>query len=203
MNGFKLVVAHGHADQWVQLGLVVQKALPVGQQFAQVGLALRRGVDHLTRAVVDELGSGGAADVHVHALEGLAHLHGGGGAQGPRLQRLKTLVQRGAVAQCLFGGGVGAVWALNVLEQLVGGGDDVLDFRAVLGFQQRNGVDQHRLVGDQLGRLLEFSQRSARFDAGLEHGAAFQLMYGGQSRQLVVGLIGAPSWGYEAHDAKR
>jgi len=36
MDGLKLGMAHGHADQWVQLGLVVQKALPVGQQVSPV-----------------------------------------------------------------------------------------------------------------------------------------------------------------------
>jgi hypothetical protein len=192
VDGFELVVAHGHADQGVQLGLVVKEALPVGQHVAQAGFAFGRGVDHLTGAVVGELGARGAADVHVHALEGAADVHGGGGAQRPRLERLKALVQRGAVAQGFFGGRVGVVVALRVLEQLVGRGDDVFDFRAVFGFQQRDGVDQHRLVGDELGRLLELGQRGAGLDAGLEHGPGLQLVRRGQRRQLVVGLLGVP-----------
>jgi hypothetical protein len=32
--------------------------------------------------------------------------------------------------------------SLRVLEQLVGRGDDVFDFRAVFGFEQRDGVDR-------------------------------------------------------------
>jgi hypothetical protein len=85
VDGLELVVAHGHADQWVQLGLVVQKALPVGQHVAQAGFAIGRGVDHLARAVIGELGTGRATDVHVHTLQGAADVHGGGGAQRPAL----------------------------------------------------------------------------------------------------------------------
>jgi hypothetical protein len=92
--------------------------------------------------------------------------------------------------------------ALRVLEQLVGRGDDVFDFRAVFGFQQRDGVDQHRLVGDELGGLLELGQRGAGLDAGLEHGPALQLVRRGQRRQLVVGLLGMPGKGGVGHDAK-
>jgi hypothetical protein len=110
VDGFELVVAHGHADQRVQLGLVVQKALPVGQHVAQAGFAFGRGVDHLAGAVVGELGARGAADVHVHALEGAADVHGGGGAQRPGLERLKALVQRGAVAQASLVAGSALSW---------------------------------------------------------------------------------------------
>jgi hypothetical protein len=82
--------------------------------------------------------------------------------------------------------------ALRVLEELVGGGDDVLDLRAVLGFQQREGVDEHRLVGNELGGLLQLGQGGTGLDAGLEHGPAFQLARRGQRGQLVVGLLRVP-----------
>jgi hypothetical protein len=86
VDGLELVVAHGHADQRVQLGLLVQKALPVGQHVAQARFALGRGVDHLARAVIDQLGARGSADVQVHALQGAADIHRGGGAERPVFQ---------------------------------------------------------------------------------------------------------------------
>jgi hypothetical protein len=98
--------------------------------------------------------------------------------------------------------GVGVVVALRVLEELVGGGDDVLDLRAVLGFQQREGVDEHRLVGNELGGLLQLGQGGTGLDAGLEHGTAFQLARGGQRGQLVVRQLRAPRGIEIRHDAK-
>lgn len=52
-----------------------------------------------------------------------------------------------AVAQGFIGGRVGVVIAiLGMLKEQVRSGDDTFDLRAVFGFQQRGGVDQHRLV---------------------------------------------------------
>ena len=68
------------------------------------------------------------------------------------------MVQCGSVTQSFFGGVIRLPITIHVLEQLVGGGDDVLDFRAVFGLQQRNGVDEHCLVGDQLGGLFQLGQ---------------------------------------------
>jgi hypothetical protein len=47
------------------------------------------------------------------------------------------------------------------LGALVDGGDDAVDLRAALSFQQREGVDQHRLAGDMRGSLLRFGQGGA------------------------------------------
>jgi hypothetical protein len=88
------------------------------------------------------------------------------------------------------------------VEELVGGGDDVLNLRAVLGFQQREGVNEHRLVGDQLGGLLQLGQGCAGLDAGLEHGTGFQLACRGQRRQLVVRQLRAPRGIEVRHDAE-
>ena len=119
MDGFELVMTHGHADQRVQIGLLMQEALPVGQQVTQMRLALRRRVDHLARAVLDQLRARRAPDVHVRAFQGAAHLHGGDGAQRPLLERQKAAVQGGAVAQRFLRRGVSGVrtcGAVGVLE---------------------------------------------------------------------------------------
>ncbi len=46
----------------------------------------------------------------------------------------------------------------------------------VRGFQQRDRVDQHGLVRDQLCRLFQLGQSGARSDARLQHGLAFKVM---------------------------
>jgi hypothetical protein len=79
VDGLELVVAHGHADEWVQLGLVVKEALPVGQHVAQAGFAIGRGVDHLARAVIGELGA--------RACDGCPCLHPSGCGRCPRRWR--------------------------------------------------------------------------------------------------------------------
>lgn len=91
---------------------------------------------------------------------------------------------------------------LGVLEKLVGGGDGGLDLRTVLGFQQREGVDEHRLVGDQLGGLLQLGQGRTGLDAGLAHGTGLQLASLGQRRQLVVRQNGTPRGIGVRRDAK-
>ena len=53
---------------------------------------------------------------------------------------------------------------------MVCSGNYVFNFGAVFGFQQRDGVDQDRLVRDQTGGLLELRQRRAVLNEGLEPG---------------------------------
>jgi hypothetical protein len=135
-------------------------------------------------------------------FEGAADLHGGGGAQRPGFQRLKALVQRGAVAQGFLGGRVGVVVALRILEQLVGRGDDVFDFRAVFGFQQRDGVDQHRLVGDELGGLLELGQRARASMQALSTARLSSSRAGGSAGRWLWGCSGCQAKAAVGHDAK-
>jgi hypothetical protein len=82
-----------------------------------------------------------------------------------------------------------------MLKKLVGGGDDVFDFRAVLGFEQRNGVDEHRLVGDQLRGLFELGQCGSRGNAGPQYRLALQFVGGRQGWQVVVWRVWGPQGG--------
>ena len=195
VDGLELVVAHGHADEWVQLRLVVKEPLPVGQQVTQAGFTIGWGVDDFARAVIGELGTGRPTNVHVCTLQGAADVHGGGGAEGFGLEGVKALVQGRSVPKCLFGGVVGLAIALYMLKKLVGGGDDVFDFRAVLGFEQRNGVDEHRLVGDQLRGLFELGQCGSRGNAGPQYRLALQFVGGRQGWQVVVWRVWGPQGG--------
>jgi len=54
-------------------------------------------------------------------------------------------------------------------EKFIRCSHDVLNLGTGTRLQQRQGVDQDGLIGDQLGGLLEFSQRSPRFDALPKH----------------------------------
>ena len=67
------------------------------------------------------------------------------------------------------------------------------DFRAVSGFEQRKGVDQHRLVRNQLGCLIELGQRRPGANALIEHGLGLQLHRGRQRRQLIPGPVSTPN----------
>lgn len=81
-----------------------------------------------------------------------------------------------AVPQGFFGRGVRVICSiLGMLEEQVRGGDDTFNLGAVLGFQQGDGIDQHRLVRDQLGSLFQFGQGCAGLNAAFEYCPGFQL----------------------------
>ena len=108
------------------------------------------------------------------------------------LQGVEPGGQRRAVAQRLLGRRVAVVVKslARLAEQRIVGGDDIFDLGAVLGLQQRDRVDQNRLVGDQLAGGVEFRQCRARFHALLEHGLGLDVPGWRKRRQVVVGLVG-------------
>ena len=85
-----------------------------------------------------------------------------------------------------------------ILEQPVGGGDNVLDFRTGLRFQKWQRIDEHPLVGDQLGSLLEFGQGSTGGTTLLEYRARFYLcgrrQEAGGAGRCMAGLGANWSW---------
>jgi hypothetical protein len=91
------------------------------------------------------------------------------------------------------------LFVVQMLEELVRRGDDVLNLGAGPRLQQGQGVDQHRLVGNQLGSLLQFSQRRPRRDALLEHRPRFEFRARWQGRQGVVRLVSPPWRGVHVH----
>ncbi len=109
--------------------------------------------------MLGESGAGNLANVEVDVFDGAADEHGGARAERPFLHVLEALHESGAVAQGLLGRVVGFLRiGVGELEEGVVGGDDVLDGGAVAGLAQGNGVDQHVLVGDEPGGLLEAGQ---------------------------------------------
>ena len=193
MNGLKLIVADGHLDQRVQAVFGVDKAFPVAQQIADHGFAFGRRVDHLAGGLIANDGTRQPAQFHGLILQGAADFDSGCGGQGPVLQLPEPLVQGGTVTQCLPGGRIGSALLLGVAKQLVGGSEDILDFRAVLGFQQRQQIDQQTLIRQQFSRLLELGKCGPSRDTGFENRPGFYRFHRGwQGRQGVVGLSRLP-----------
>jgi hypothetical protein len=81
------------------------------------------------------------------------------------------------------------------LKEAVGGGDDIFDFGTGARFEERKRVDQHALVGDQFGGLLELGKCGAGEDALFEYGSRFQIGAGRKRGKLVVRNGGTPSFG--------
>lgn len=72
------------------------------------------------------------------------------------LEQPKADVKSTTVLECFLCRRLGIfVSGLGVLEQTVGGSDDVLDLRTCLRFQGRNAVDQHRLIGNLIACAFE------------------------------------------------
>ena len=189
VDGLELIVRHRHADQRIDVSALVDETFPVGQLLAQHGLALGRRVDHLIGRRVEQRRTRHAPDLHLHVLDPGAHLHRGVGGQGAVAQRRETLVQRAAIAQGLLGRGIlGAVFHLCVAEERIRGGHDVLDLAAGLRLQQRDGVDQDGLVGDQRADALELGQGRPGFDAGLQQRLGLDVDGRREQGQVVVGL---------------
>ena len=69
---------------------------------------------------------------------------------------------------------------LEMLEELVGGGDDVLYFRARAGFQYGQRVDENCLIGDQFRCLLELGKGGPGRDALPQDDLGIQLRRGRQ-----------------------
>lgn len=78
------------------------------------GSATVQGVvgDHAVAEVARH--EGGA--VHAHPLEGAADVHGGDGVQRARLERLKALVQYGAVAHASLVAGAALLWPWQLMS---------------------------------------------------------------------------------------
>ena len=148
-------MANGHAHQWVQVSLVLQETLPVSEHVTQAIFSLRWGVDDLASAVIGQLGTRHPAYIHVHALKRATNFDCCASGEWALGQRPVAMIQSLAVAQGFVSRRVCMVVAiLGMLEEQIRGGDDTFDLRAVLGFQQWDGIDQHLLVRDQLRRLF-------------------------------------------------
>lgn len=93
-----------------------------------------------------------------------------------------------AIAQCFLGRRVNRLFfELRVAEQGIAGGDDVLDLTAGLCLKQRNGVDQHRLIGSQVACRLQLRQGYPALNAGLEEALVVKIRGRGQGRKGMEG----------------
>jgi len=85
------------------------------------------------------------------ALDRAAHRNRSGGRDWTGLERLKSLAERRAVAQGFLCRRIGLIARLiGKSKKPVCGGHDVFDLGTCLGFEQRNRVDQHGLIWNEL-----------------------------------------------------
>lgn len=68
-------------------------------------------------------------------------------------------------------------------------GDDVLDLGARPCLEEGQGVDQHRLIRDQLGGLLQLGQGGARSDTPFENRLRLEIDCRRERRQVIEGVI--------------
>src|SRR5260221_6777081 len=105
---------------------------------------------------------------------------------------LKALEQSVAVAKRFLRHGISVRVRLLELKKPIGGRHNVLYFRAGPGFQVRQRVDQHRLVRDELGRLLEFTYSCACSNAPCEDRLGLQIDRWRQWRQRLIWHVRPP-----------
>lgn len=113
-----------------------------------------------------------------------------GGERAPR-ETLEAPVQGGSAAQRFLRGWIRlADGSIGETKQPISCRDDVLDFRACLCLEHRNGVNQHRLVRDEVPQRLEFRERCACGYASTKD----SLSLGTTSRRKIRHFVERPSW---------
>ena len=90
------------------------------------------------------------------------------------------------------GQGIGKLYRVG---QQVSGGATLSAVYVDRVLLQRNGVDEHRLVGDQLRGLFELGQCGSRGNAGPQYRLALQFVGGRQGWQVVVWRVWGPQGG--------
>lgn len=183
---------HRHPHEWVQRVAGVDEPFPVREQAAQTILRLRRRVDGLAACGILQRGAGNATDRHVDSLDSRADEFCHAGCDGAIGKLAVPLEQRLAIAQRFPRGGVGAPAVIQVLEHRVRSRDDVLDLGAGLRFQQRQRIDEHRRVWDEICGSSQARECGSRFYAGLQYSSRFQLRLRRKLGKLVEGTFGLP-----------
>ncbi|MNJ49385.1 hypothetical protein D3C77_446110 [compost metagenome] len=178
VNALELVVDDGHLDQGIGITelVVIDIAHQIVHQGCYLVCMLGRGVDHLAGAGILEIGAGQTAQAGAVLFQTLLHRQNVG--QPDQLLTAhngKALLEGGGIILHLFGGRIDRLFKQVGAVEIILGGDDVLDLRAVFCLLQRQGIDQDPLVGDAGRHPLEFGQIAVSLGALLEHGAALEL----------------------------
>jgi hypothetical protein len=160
------------ADPVLPDGVVVDEDLQrVHVRDDLVGV-LRRDIDHRAGLIVLERSARRRAKPAVGALKHLEH----GDDHRVGQQPVEALLFAEAVAQrigierhFLRRGGRRVLGEGARLEQLVLGGDDILDLGARFGFLHRERVDQNSLIGDRRGAALQLGKVAVRLRERTKH----------------------------------
>jgi hypothetical protein len=160
--------------------IVIDEPLEVAHEGHDVVRPLWWRVDHATGTVL-QCGAGEPAEARVGVLErGLNGDHVVGREQSGLVRQTLSSAQGPHVVANLFGRWGGGLLGCTRLkrggaaEQLVVGGDDVLDGRAILGLLKDQGIDENGLIRNRRREAFEFSQFSSRGRRLLENRCAFE-----------------------------
>ena len=190
VDGLELIVRDGHPDQGVKVVVRVDEALP-GRELVEDEVAAFGGcIDDAVGNGVGDTRPRDSAHQHLSAVQGRANLGRCGSGQGPVLDRLDADEQGLPVAVGLLGRLI-TIAELGVPEQGVARGDDVLDLRTRLRFEQREAAEQHAWVRQQASGLRQRRERCPSLDGRLQDPLRFEVeTLGWHWRQVVVGNLG-------------
>ena len=116
----------------------------------------------------------------------------GSGVQRPTLDLPVALEQGVAVAECLLGRRIRILVGVEMPKEAIRSRHDVLDLGARPCLEEWQRVDQHALVRNQFGRLLQTGQSRTCSDAAFENRLGLEVDCRRERRQVVERSIGFP-----------
>lgn len=162
VDGFETMMDQRHLDERIHAGdlRIIDKCLQIVHEMLDLTFVLGWSVDGFACAIVFQGGSRHPTKACVvlfqHTLDGQNGLVG---EQAVPLDGVESLPDGLAVAEDFLGGGRQQAFVAEVfLEQFIMGGDDVLNFRAVLRLLNGEGIDQDALARDAGCLTLQFCE---------------------------------------------
>ena len=151
MDGLELIVQYRHADERVEIVVGICETFPVGEQLPRRPVRLRAAYRSTSPVKVFLRSVPGvflrSMSTPLMRLQTSIAVRA---VSGRLFQGFISAEERRSVAHGLLGRRIAPVFGLaRLAKQRVVRRDDILDFRAVLGFEQRDGVDEDRLIGNE------------------------------------------------------
>ena len=166
VDTLELIVDEGHFDQWIygQTSGVVDETVKVGHQLDNSVMVLWRRIDDFPGSQIAQSCSGKLPKAGIILfqcsvnLKNLVHTN-----KMCLADRLEADAQRGHIAGNLLGGWIGGLVGQLGFEEIVVGGDDVLDFGAVFRFLKCESLDEDGFVRDSSRDPFEFCKVTMGF----------------------------------------
>lgn len=116
MDGFELIVSHGHANEWIKIVLAMHELLPIAQEFAKGLLAARRRIDDFAAERFANCDAWNLARRHFDCLDSGADSLRYADAKWAMFERAKALHKSLAIPQCFASCGVCMLAHFHVSE---------------------------------------------------------------------------------------